>query len=122
MSGVMEMASELLAKTGKPAYVEFSTMAKELKKRSEEEGRYVAIDVDIVSVRQIGATDSVIFEVERWLQQNKAEVAGGRLPPEHAEHYKRLYQHWKNGQELPVEGTPIKGWAVISPSQAELIV
>ena len=122
MSGVMEMASELLAKTGKPAYVEFSTMAKELKKRSEEEGRYVAMDVDMVSVRQIGATDSVIFEVERWLRQNQAEVAGGRLPPEHAEHYKRLYQAWKTGQELPVEGTPIKGWAVISPAQQETII
>lgn len=122
MSSVMEMASDLLAKTGKPAYVEFSTMAKELKKRSEEEGRYVAIDVDMVSVRQIGATDSVIFEVDRWLAQNKAEVAGGRLPPEHAEHYKRLYERWKNGQELPLEGTPIKGWAVIPPSQQELIV
>lgn len=122
MSGVMEMASELLAKTGKPAYVEFSTLAKELKKRSEEEGRYVAIDIDMVEVRQIGATDSVKFEVSRWLEQNRAEVAGGRLAPEHADHYKRLYERWKGGQELPVEGTPIKGWAVIAPSQQETIV
>ena len=122
MSDVMEMASELLAKTGKPAYVEFSTMAKELKKRSEEEGRYVAIDVDIVSVRQVGATDSVIFEVDRWLKQNQAEVKGGRLPHEHADYYKRAYERWKSGQELPLEGTPIKGWAVISPAQQETII
>lgn len=122
MSSVMEMASDLLSKTGKPAYVEFFTLAKELPKRSKEEGHYVAIDVDMVSVRQIGATDSVKFEVDRWLEQNRAEVAGGRLAPEHAEHYKRLYDRWKSGQELPVEGTPIKGWAVIAPSQQETIV
>jgi hypothetical protein len=118
----MEMASELLQKTGKPAYVKFYTEPKELKKRSEEEGRYVAIDVDMVEVMQVGAADSVKFEVSRWLAQNQAEVSGQRLPMEHAAHYKKMYELWKAGQELPMEGTPIKGWAVIPPSQQEAIV
>jgi len=118
----MEMASDLLGKTGKPAYVEFSTVAKQLMKRSEEEGRDVATDVDMVTVRQIGAADSSIFEVTRWLAQNKVDALAGRLPREHVEHYERLYKMWKQGQELPVEGTPIKGWSVIAPSQSEVII
>lgn len=126
MSGVMEMASELLSKIGKPAYVEFSTVAKEIITRDEHgevvKDYYRARDVDMVTVRQIGSSDSSIFEVTRWLAQNKAEVHGGRLPREHADYYERAYQSWKNGQELPLEGTPIRGWAPIPPSQQETIV
>lgn len=122
MSGVMEMASDLLSKIGKPAYVEFSQVAKHLPSQSEKEGRYIAIDIDMVTVRQIGSSDSSIFEVTRWLAQNKAEVHGGRLPREHADYYERAYQAWKNGQELPLEGTPIRGWAPIPPSQQETVV
>lgn len=126
MSGVMEMASELLTKIGKPAYVEFSTVAKEIIKRGEDgqviPGPYQARDVDMVTVRQVGSADSSIFEVTRWLAQNTAEVQAGRLPREHAAHYDKMYSLWKAGQELPVEGTPIKGWAMIPPSQQEIIV
>ncbi len=122
MSGLAEMASDLLSKEGKPAYVEFSTIAKHLPTRSEREGRYISIDVDVVTVRQIGAADSVVFEVDRWLKQNKIDAMNQRLPKAHVDHYERMYKAWKDGQEMPVEGTPIKGWAVIPPSQAETII
>ncbi len=122
MSSALDVATELLSKDGRPAYVEFGTISKELPRRSKEEGRYVAIDVDIVTVRQIGATDSVIFEVDRWLRDNEASVSAKRLSPDHARQYASMYARWKAGQEMPVEGTPIKGWAVISPSQQETII
>jgi hypothetical protein len=122
MSTVLELASDLAKQSGKPAYIEFSTVAKQLKKRSEEEGRYVAIDIDMVTVRQIGGTDSSMFEVESWLKQNRVDVTGGRLPEEHADYYAKAYARWKSGQEIPLEGTPIKSWPVISPSQVKLLL
>lgn len=122
MSSALDVATELLSKDGRPAYVEFGTISKELPRRSKAEGRYVAVDVDIVTVRQIGATDSVIFEVERWLRDNDAAVKAKRLSPDHARQYAHMYELWKSGQEMPVEGTPIKGWAVISPAQQETII
>ncbi len=122
MSGVMEMAQEILGKAGKPAYVEFSQVAKHMPARSEQEGRYIAVDVDMVTVRQVGSVDSSIFEVTRWLAQNRAESQAGRLPREHADYYAKAYEYWKKGQEMPVEGTPIKGWAMIAPSQQEALI
>ncbi len=122
MSSALELASDLSKQAGKPAYIEFSTIAKHLPKRSEEEGRYVAVDVDMVTVRQIGAADSCVFEVKTWLQQLKQDVQSERLPREHADYYAKAYQHWKAGQEIPLEGTPIKGWPVISPAQTALLV
>jgi len=122
MAGAGTLASDLESKTGRPAYVSFKTIAKQNKKASEEEGRYIGRDVDMVTVRQIGATDSVEWEVPRWLEQNRIEVINGRLPQEHAEKYAESYKRWKAGQEMPMEGTPIKSWPVISPAQVEVII
>lgn len=108
---------ELRTKDGKPAYIEFSTVSKQLTKQSEREGRYVAIDEDRVTVRQIGSNDSTIFKVDTWLAQNDLDVKQGRLNPSFAQHYKEAYKLWKAGQELPVQGTPIKTWPILSPSQ-----
>ncbi len=122
MSSALELASDLGKMAGKPAYIEFSTIAKHMAKQSEEQGRYVAVDVDMVTVRQIGAADSCVHKVEAWLKQNRLEVAGDRLPAEHADYYEKAYKRWKSGQEMPIEGTPIKTWPVISPAQVKLLV
>lgn len=122
MSNALDLASDLSKQAGRPAYIEFSTVAKHLPMRSEKEGRYIAMDVDMVTVRQIGAADSCVFETKSWLEQNRREVAGGRLPQEHADYYKKSYQRWKDGQEIPLEGTPIKGWPILSPAQTELLI
>ena len=122
MAGAGTIASDLESKTGRPAYVSFKTIAKQNMRASTEEGRYIGRDVDVVTVRQIGATDSVEWEVPRWLEQNRIEVINGRLPQDHAEKYAESYKRWKAGQEMPVEGTPIKSWPVISPAQVEVII
>jgi len=120
--GSLELAQDLAGRAGKPAFLTFSREAKHLPAKSAKAGRYIAIDVDYVTVRQLGATDSTIFEVEPWLKQQYLEVQGGRLAPDHYDYYQKAYALWKQGQDLPIEGTPIKGWAVISPAQAETII
>lgn len=122
MNDAAGLAQELLAKDGKPAFVSFSTVARQLVKESELQGRYVARDVDMVTLRQIGSTDSVMFKVEDWLKQNKIDVAQGRLPQTHMEAYAESYRRWKLGQEIPVEGTPIKTWPAITPAQVETLL
>lgn len=122
MSTATMIAGDLTERTGKPAYIQFHTQAKHLIAESKAQGRYVARDVDMVTVRQIGATDSVVFKVEQWLAQNQVDVQGGRLDPGHAAKYEESYRRWKAGQEMPVDGTPIRTWPVISPSQVEVLL
>lgn len=122
MSVAMDIANELGTKVGRPAFVTFATVAQHLPKASEEQGRYMARDVDMVTVRQIGGTDSCVFEVADWLARNKQEVQSGRLPQAHADLYAQSYTRWKAGQELPVTGTPIKTWPVATPSQVEAMI
>jgi len=116
------VASDLMTRAGKPAFITFHTVPRHLPVQSQKEGRYIARDVDMVTVRQIGASYSVVFEVDGWLAQNKIEVSNGRLPKEHADLYATSYERWKSGQEIPLEGTPIKTWPVISPAQVEALV
>lgn len=113
------IASDLGRRENAPSFVQFFTHAKHLPKKSEQEGRYIAVDVDMVEVRQLGGTDSVKFEVTDWLRRTKEEVRNGRIEEALADKYHEMYRRWKSGQELPVEGTPIRSWPVLSPAQAE---
>jgi hypothetical protein len=117
MSLTMDMVDTFDMSKQKPAYVTFETRAVEKKKESERKGYYVAEDQDFAIVRQPGSVDSTIWEVKKWLDQNKREVENGRLNPAHEQYYRQAYEHFKKGQEIPVEGTPIKTWPVISPAQ-----
>lgn len=111
------LASNLEEKNGRPAHVTFRTIEKHLPKQSEREGRYVSKDVDVAEVRQLGSVDSIVWEVEKFFKHNEQEVRSERLNPAHEEFYKKSYQRWKEGQEIPIEGTPIKTWPILAPSQ-----
>ncbi len=116
------LAVDLNTKHGKPALVRFERVAQHLPSASEKEGRYIAVDVDLVTVQQLGSTDCVKFKVKDWLAQNERDLQNDRLPASHAAYYKEAYKRWLDGQEMPVTGTPIRGWAVISPAQQALLV
>jgi len=77
-------------------------------------------DVEYVTVRQPGGTDSVIFEVDHWFEHHlPMEVENGRMNPAFPPAYRKYYEHYKQGQEIPVEGTPIRTWPVVTKAQVK---
>jgi septal ring factor EnvC (AmiA/AmiB activator) len=46
-------------------------------------------------------------------------VRAGRIPQKHLDLWKESYRLWQDGQEPPVDGTPIKDWSSISPAQCK---
>lgn len=100
-------------------YVRFERKAIENQAASIEAGHYVAVDIDFVHVTPPGSKDIWTTKATNWMDQLKADVNQGRVPSEWVDKYSAAYQAWKNGQELPLEGTPIRGWGVISPAQQE---
>jgi hypothetical protein len=101
----------------RPALVRFEIRAIENKPRSLLEGHYCADDVEFALTTPPYSKDVFPQKVKVWLEQLDVNVRNGRLPPDWANEYKKQYQAWKNGQELPPNGTAIKGWPVISPAQ-----
>jgi hypothetical protein len=60
--------------------------------------------------------------VETWLSRIlPSEVEAGRLNPMFVDQYRKMYEFYKKGQDIPVEGTPIKMWPVATPAQVALL-
>lgn len=105
-----------------PALVRFERRPVEDKAASVAAGRYVAKDVDYAIITPPYSKDEQIKKVTQFLDDNEVKVTHGKISPEQAEFYKKQYEAWKRGQELPLVGTPIRGWSVISPAQQEMLI
>lgn len=106
----------------RPAYVTFELIPQEDRAASIEQGRYVSKDVAFAIITPPGSTDRIPQLVEVWLQQLETAVREGRMPEQWAEGYRRKYEQWKKGGEVPVDGTPIRSWPLLSPAQVKNIL
>lgn len=102
-----------------PAYVRFEQRAVQ---DLSVKDRYAAKDVDFVIITPPYSKDEIIKKVPAWLEGLDAHVRNGRLRQDWADSYKMQYKAWKEGREAPLEGTPIKGWPVISPAQQATLI
>ena len=117
------MASALdIERADRPAYVRFERLAVEDKAATLAAGHYVAKDVDYALITPPYSKDIMKYKVVQWFEQLKQDILNNRIPETWVDAYKKSYQLWQNGQELPLNGTPIKGWGVISPAQQETLI
>jgi len=103
-------------------YVRFDRVPVEDAAASRDAGHYVARDVDFAYVTPPYSKDVMKHKVESWFAQLKVDATNGRIPGEWLTKYQAGYEAWKKGQELPLDGFPIKGWGVISPAQQETLI
>jgi len=106
----------------RPSYVRFERRAVESPKLSAEAGHYVAVDIDYALITSPGSKDVFHTKVSSWWVQLQQDVQNQRIPQEWVDLYKKHYNAWKNGQEMPLNGTPIRGWGVISPAKQETLI
>lgn len=104
-------------KEERPAYVRFETRAIEDRNASIEKGHYVTKNVDYALITPPFSKDCVSQEVTVWLKTMDENVSAGRLPSRWRDNYKQQYEAWKRNEDVPLDGTPIKGWPLLSPAQ-----
>jgi cell division protein FtsB len=114
--------AELQAREDRAAYVRFERVPVEDKKASLEQGRYVAKDVDFALITPPYSRDVIRIKVKQWLENMDNDERNGRIPAAWVQNYKKAHQAWMNGQEMPLHGTAIRGWGVISPAQQETLL
>lgn len=114
MSGVQIAAA-------KAPWVMFERRAEEDRSASIEAGRYVARDVDYVLITPHGSRDQIERVVSEWFDYLKQQVAEQRFEADWLAAYRRAYDAWKEGKEIPVEGTPVINWPVASPAQVRML-
>ena len=113
---------QMLERKERPPFVSFHRVPVEDKAASRAAGHYVAKDVDFVHVTPPYSKDLNKFEVPDWFAQLDKAARNNRIPQEWLDHFKKAYDAWKSGKEIPLNGTPILGWGVISPAQQETLI
>lgn len=103
----------------RPAYVTFEIRAVEDRNATIKNGYYSTRDVEFALVTPPYSKDCIEMECGVWLKKNDDDERNGRIPAKWRDAWKAAYTAWKSGQELPLDGYPIKGWGVLSPSQQQ---
>jgi hypothetical protein len=118
----MSTVGEMSNRKDRPAYVRFERRAIEDRTVKSVDGRWPKRDVDFVLVTPPYSRDVFEQEAPAWFAQMQAEVNNNRLPEEWYDRYVKAYDKWKTGQEMPLDGEPIKGWGVLSPAQQSNLI
>lgn len=101
----------------RPPHIRFQYQPVEDRTKSIEAGHPVFADVPFVIITPQGSKDSVAKPATEWLETTDQQVREDRLPADWAEKFHAAFAHWKRGEELPVEGTSLANWPVITPGQ-----
>lgn len=118
----MDAIGNVLERKERPAYVRFKRAAVENKSASLAAGKFVGVDVDFAYITPPYSKDEIIRKVPEWFAKLEQDVQMGRISPEWVKQYRDQYRAFQQGQEAPLNGTAIRGWGVINPSQQELLI
>lgn len=106
----------------RPPYLEFRREAVPDPVKTQELGRRVTKDVNFAYIMQPGSKDQVVRVAEEWLamiKQKNLDASPDAYPDEWVRAFHDKYKAWCDGQEMPLDGTSVKEWALLSPAQAE---
>lgn len=108
----------------RPPYVVFERRPVEDRNASIAAGHFVSKEVDFAIITRPGSHDSLEKEAKIWLSEirEKARKNEGGVPSTWPIAFDAAYKAFLEGEELPVSGTPIKGWPVLSPSAQKDII
>lgn len=112
----------VLERAERPAFVRFKRRSVENKAESLKQSKYVGLDIDYALVTPPYSKDVVEIKVDQWLLNLEQDKRNNRIPASWVDMYQEQYRRWKAGEEMPVNGTPIRGWGVTSPTQQEMLI
>jgi len=80
-------------------------------------GRHIPKTSTFIIITSHGSKDSSDQIADEWLPRKRREASQGAYNIEWVEHFERQYKAWREGHELPRDGTPIMTWQMVSPEQ-----
>lgn len=106
-----------LSSAGKP-HIRFETRSEEDRSATFSSGRKVYVDKDYVIITPQGGRDSIENLVEQWFKNIESRAQIGQYDNEWLNTFRKMYAMYKEGKEMPVEGTPLRMLAhLFSPSE-----
>ena len=103
-------------------YVTFKSEIVEDPIETKKQGRMVSKDQHYARVTPPGSKDTFFGKIPHWFETQDLECKAGRILPEWLAKWRREYELFKQGQEIPLDGTPIRGWKMLSGAQQENLI
>jgi hypothetical protein len=97
-----------LQEKGPRPHVRFETRPTEDRAASIDAGRKVYKDIDWVIVTPQGGKDVREDHAEAWLDKIEAQAQIGQYDYAWASDFRKMYQMFKDGKEMPENGTPLR--------------
>lgn len=103
-------------------YLRFYTEERENRQATLENGIYTPIDVHMVEVTPVGGKNVFIDEADSWLRKTRERANNGNYPRDWLRDFEEMYKLYKEGEEIPEKGIPIKTCIMFSPAQQRQIL
>lgn len=103
----------------RPPFVRFEVREVEDRNATIAAGHLVTFPVDFALITPPGSRDCIEQVAKDWFTQLESDVRGERFPAEWLRQFRHKYEDWKKGNETPTEGTSIRNWAILRPSQVK---
>lgn len=111
------MAIEIVK--SRPPFIRFEEEENGLNQEaSQKAGRPVPRVLTMVKVTSHGSKDEYVAVAEEWLKQKRQQAIQGNYPPDWVDGFEKQYKAYKDGAELPLDGTSVKLWSAIKREQA----
>lgn len=92
---------------GSRPHVRFESRPVEDRAATVREGRKMYKDIDWVIVTPAGGKDVREDHADAWLEKIKLQAEVGQYDFEWARDFRKMYEMFKEGKEMPVNGTPL---------------
>lgn len=106
----------------RPPYVQFKFVAMEDRAASLSAGHYVGKDVVFAAITRPGQKDTIEREALGWLADLDKQARDGRIPSNWPAQFRQAFEAFVKGEEIPENGTPIRGWTVLGPAQQQAVI
>lgn len=105
----------------RPSYVQFEVRSVEDREQTIKRGHWVGKDIIFAIITPQGSKDRIERVAEDWFRSLRQQVDEQRFPRKWYDQYRAAYEAYLKDEEPPLDGTPIRNWPVISPSQYKLL-
>lgn len=106
----------------RPPYFDFDARSLEKRKLVEEGGGLYYEPVDFIIITPHGSKD----RIERIWTEYEAYLRGlvknNMYPPSWLKWFQDGYSEWKAGRAMPVNGTPIRNWPVLTSGEVKALI
>jgi hypothetical protein len=103
-------------------YVVFETRSEEDPRQTKAQGRMVFVDRDYARITSPGSRDVHYERLPQWFDKLEIDFKSGRILREWVHLWRTAYDQYKKGLELPIDGTPIRGWNMLSGAQQKNVI